>query len=50
MVGRRKEAKRWVAFMISEVFEEFQQAEDSALEDEGLEEMPDDSEEEKEDE
>jgi len=42
MVGRRKEAKRWVSFMISEVFEEFQQAEDSALEDDGLEEMPDD--------
>ena len=42
MVGRRKEAKRWVDFMISEVFEEFQQAEDAALEDDGLEEMPGD--------
>ncbi len=42
MVGRRKEAKRWADFMISEVFEEFQQAEDSALEEDELEEMPED--------
>lgn len=42
MVGRYKEAKRWSAFMISETFEEFQQAEEASLEDEGLEEMPTD--------
>lgn len=42
MLGRRKEAKRWVDFTISEIFEEFQKAEDSALEEDGLEEMPDD--------
>ncbi len=41
MVGRRKEAKRWVDFMIKEVFEEFQQAEEASLDDDGLEEMPD---------
>ena len=42
LVGRYKEAKRWKEFMISEVFEEFQKAEDSALEEDGLEEMPGD--------
>lgn len=41
MVGRYKEAKRWREFVISEIFEEFQQAEDNALENDGLEEMPD---------
>jgi len=41
-LGRRREAKRWVDFMISDIFEEFQQAEDAALEDDELEEMPDD--------
>ncbi len=41
MVGRRKEAKRWVDFMISEVFEEFQQAEEASLDEDGLAEMPD---------
>lgn len=44
-LGRRREAKRWVDFMISDVFEEFQQAEDNALEDDGLEEMPTDEDE-----
>lgn len=41
MVGRYKEAKRWKSFVISETFAEFQQAEDSSLEGDGLEEMPD---------
>lgn len=41
MVGRCKEAKRWKKFVISEIFEEFQQAEDNALENDGLEEMSD---------
>jgi len=41
MVGRYKEAKRWHTFVIAEVFEEFQSAEDDALEAEPLEEMPD---------
>jgi len=42
MCGRYAEAKRWHKFMISEVFEEFQQAEDNSLEDDDLEEMSDD--------
>lgn len=42
MVGRYKEAKRWRDFMFKETFEEFQQIEDSALENDELEEMPDD--------
>ncbi len=42
MVGRRKEAKRWVDFVLQEVFAEFQQAEESSLDDDGLEEMPGD--------
>ena len=41
MVGRYKEAKRWRDFMFKETFEEFQQAEESSLEDDPLEEMPD---------
>jgi len=41
MVGRRKEAKRWVDFVLTEIFQEFQQADDAALESDGLEEMPD---------
>ena len=43
MVGRYKEAKRWHDFMFSETFAEFQQAEESVLEDDVLEEMPDDN-------
>ncbi len=42
MVGRRKEAKRWVDFVLQEVFAEFQQAEESSLDADGLEEMPSD--------
>jgi len=42
MVGRYKEAKRWKQFVIEDIFAEFQQAEESQLEDEGLAEMPDD--------
>ena len=42
MVGRYKEAKRWRDFMFKETFAEFQQAEESALEDDELEEMPTD--------
>ncbi len=42
MVGRRKEAKRWVDFVLKEIFEEFQQAEEASLDEDGLEEMPDD--------
>jgi hypothetical protein len=42
MVGRRKEAKRWVDFVLQEIFTEFQQAEESSLDDDGLEEMPGD--------
>lgn len=41
IVGRYKEAKRWRDFMFKETFEEFQQAEESSLEDDPLEEMPD---------
>ncbi len=42
MVGRYKEAKRWKDFMFAETFAEFQQAEESVLEQDELEEMPDD--------
>lgn len=42
MVGRRKEAKRWVDFVLQEIFTEFQQAEEASLDDDGLEEMPGD--------
>ena len=42
MVGRYREAKRWHKFGIEDIFEEFQKTEESQLEDEGLEEMPDD--------
>ena len=42
MVGRRKEAKRWVDFVLLEIFEEFQKAEESSLDEDGLAEMPDD--------
>jgi len=42
MVGRYKEAKRWRTFVIEDIFGEFQQTEESQLEDEGLEEMPTD--------
>lgn len=41
MVGRYKEAKRWKSFVIYETFAEFQQAEDSSLEEDGLQEMSD---------
>lgn len=44
MVGRYKEAKRWKEFMFADTFAEFQAAEESVLEDDGLEEMPDDDE------
>ncbi len=42
MVGRRKEAKRWVDFVLQEIFTEFQQAEEASLDGDGLEEMPGD--------
>jgi len=42
MVGRRKEARRWVDFVLQEIFQEFQQAEEASLDDDGLAEMPDD--------
>lgn len=42
MVGRRKEAKRWVDFVLQEIFAEFQQAEEASLDEDGLEEMPTD--------
>lgn len=42
MVGRRKEAKRWVDFVLQEIFAEFQQAEEASMEEDGLEELPDD--------
>lgn len=45
MVGRYKEAKRWRDFMFKDTFDEFQQAEESALEDDELEEMPEDDDE-----
>ncbi len=42
LVGRRKEAKRWVDFVLKEIFEEFQNAEEASLDEDGLEEMPSD--------
>jgi hypothetical protein len=42
MVGRRKEAKRWVNITLPELFIQFQEADDAAFEQDGLEEMPDD--------
>lgn len=40
MVGRYKEAKRLLNISLPEIFEQFQQADDDAFEQDGLEEMP----------
>ena len=41
MVGRYKEAKRWANIIFPEIFAEFQNADDNAFEQDGLEEMED---------
>lgn len=41
-VGRHHEARRWVDFVLKEIFEEFQNAEEASLDEDGLEELPDD--------